>query len=191
MIETADYSVWLTPERLAVEEKLWAETAIYVRYAAELMRVVAEERCKSVIEIGCGTGWVPTLLPARLDYVGVDANDGCLALAARKNPKRPFMLGDVRSLDWPAGDAVCSFAVLKHFGLSEWSDVLAKVLSFGRVGLFTMNVGPTDVDDFEQGFPHTWITRETLVSAIESAGHRLVSAQLMDTDETMVRTCIR
>lgn len=191
MIETADYSVWLTPERLELEEKQWAEVRIYELYASHLMRVVVEERCKSVLEIGCGTGWVPTRLPESLEYVGVDANDGCLALAAQKNPTRSFLAGDVRSLSWHRSDLVCSFAVLKHFALSEWSEVLAKVLSFGRVGLFTMNVGPSNMDDFEQGFPHTWVSRETLARAVWDAGHRMVSAEPMDTTETMVCTCTR
>jgi hypothetical protein len=65
------------------------------------------------------------------------------------------------------------------------------VLSFGRFGVFTMNVGDADVDDVSQGFPHTWVSMATLMAAVEAAGHRIVSTELLQTTETMVRTCIR
>lgn len=187
---TQDYSVWLTPERLAAEERLWKEVAIYRLYADAVLRTCEEEGCRSVLEIGCGTGWVPTLLPSEIDYTGVDANEGCLALARQKSGAR-FLNADIRGLQHRPVDLVCSFAVLKHFALQEWTGVLARVLSFGRIGLFTMNVGPFDRDDFEQGFAHTWIGQETLEAAVAAAGHRIVDQHVIHTFETMVRTCIR
>lgn len=185
-----DYSVWLTPERLAEEEKLWEEVAIYRLYANTVIRVAQEERCSSVIELGCGTGWVPTCLPAGIKYVGVDANRDCLVYAALKDglPEQYFVLADIRSVELAPADLVCSFAVLKHFALAEWREVVAKMLSLGRVGVFTMNVGPEDEDDFTQGFPHTWVSPSTLNAAVIAAGHEVRSMELIHTGETMVTT---
>jgi SAM-dependent methyltransferase len=198
-----DYSVWLTPERLAEEERLWAEVGIYQLYAAELLKVATAEGCQSVLELGCGTGWVPMCLPEMLHYVGVDSNPGCITLARSKNgdrnlsgergPNRRFLIEDIRKVVRPVGgfDMVCAFAVMKHFALAEWAEVLARrVLYHGRVGLFTMNVGESDVDDFEQGFPHTWVSAHTLAAAVGDAGHQIVEMELLYTGETMVRTCI-
>jgi SAM-dependent methyltransferase len=182
-----DYSVWLTPERLGAEEAQWALTGIYRLYAERLLEVAHLEGCASVLEIGCGTGWVPTVLPPSLRYLGVDANPDCVALAMTKSD-RTFMVKDVRDLpaqEW--ADLVCAFAVLKHFALSEWRDVLQRVLSMGRVGLFTMNVGLQDADDFEQGFPHTWVSWDTLAGAVRSAGHEFVSTELLYTGELLVQ----
>lgn len=190
-LDVQDYSAWLTPERLAAEEALWAEVGIYRLYAEHVMRAVGDHDCRSIIELGCGTGWVPTQLPPSIEYVGLDANPECVTLAQQKNPTRSFFLADMRAFRSPPFDLACSFAVLKHFALEEWAAVLGKVLSLGRVGLFTMNVGPYDLDDFEQGFAHTWVTHMTLSDAVYAAGHQLVSAELLHTGETMVCTCLR
>lgn len=190
----ADYSAYLTPERLAVEEQAWRESGIHRLYATELLKAMASEDCISVVEVGCGTGWVPTCLPDSIMYGGVDVNAGCIEIAQRKNPFRDFLVADIReslaTLD-PSGrwwDAGCAFAFLKHFALHEWSDIVRHLLSFGRVGVFTMNVGTEDVDDFSQGYPHTWVTPATLDNAVQAAGHGVVSMTLIHTGETMVRT---
>jgi len=187
---TQDYSVWLDSFRLAREEQLWAESEMPHLYANRVRQVIEEHGCRSVIELGCGTGWVPTLLPGTVEYVGVDGNPECLQYARQKTT-RLFLHADIRGLRYPTQDLVCSFAVLKHFALEEWPAVLGKVLSHGRVGLFTMNVGPGDRDDFNEGFAHTWVSAVTLDRAVEACGHRIRSVELLHTTETMVKTCIR
>jgi len=183
----SDYSEWLTPERLAEEERLWAEVAIYKLYAAETFKLVRSLNLKALIEVGCGTGWLPTALPPTLEYTGVDANAECLRLAQQKTTQL-FVQADVRNFYWPERPLVVSFAMLKHFALFEWAEILGKVLALGRNALFTMNVGASDEDDFQHGFPHTWVSDATLREAIRAAGHELVWATLLHTGETMVHT---
>lgn len=186
-MSAVDYADWLTPVRLEIEERLWEQVAIYRLYAEALQRVLEVEGCRSVIELGCGTGWVPTRLSSDLDYLGVDANPGCLALARRKT-SFPFLQADIRQLETPVRDMVCAFAVLKHFALQEWQEIVVRMLALGRVGVFTMNVGPDDLDDSSHGFPHTWVSRETLEWAIRAGGHDIVEMALLHTGETIIRT---
>lgn len=200
MSQLHDYSVWLTPERLEVEELAWEQSGIYRLYSHHVTVTADQENCTSVLEVGCGTGWLAASLPPHLKYLGVDANRNCIDLARRKSD-RQFMTADVRDLealfylrDWYApatrADLVCAFAFLKHFALDEWTDVFVRLLNRGRVAVFTMNVGEQDLDDFEQGFAHTWVSTDTLVAAITAAGHRLDSTALLHTGETMVKTAM-
>lgn len=189
----ADYSAYLTPERLAVEEEAWRESAIFERYAFELKSVLWISGCVSVVEVGCGVGLVPTCFSdtATMNYIGVDANEHCIARARAREYHQPcaFHLADLRLLDIEPCQVVCAFAFLKHFALCEWQDIVVKLLSFGkRYGVFTMNVGAEDHDDFSQGYPHTWVSLETLVDAVRAAGHRVVTTERLHTNETMVRT---
>lgn len=184
----SDYSAYLTPERLAVEEVAWEQTAIYRLYADTVLYAAARYGCNTVLEVGCGTGWVPTRLPESLAYIGLDANPECLTLARQKT-ERLFIWADARVFRLEESvDLVCSFAVLKHFALHEWASVLGKILSFGRVGVFTMNVGDADADDFEQGYPHTWVSPFTLGAAVAGAGHQIESSETIYTGESMVIT---
>lgn len=206
---TTDYSEWLTPERLEIEERLWAEVGIHSTYATEVIAAAyiglqsynRRNRELTVLEVGCGTGWTAMRLHERLKetekalwYVGVDANEGCLRLARTKSPGG-FVQADIRTLA-PTGDpetdlssdVVCAFAVFKHFALAEWKDIVVRVLKLGRAGVFTMNVGDQDLDDFSNGFPHTWVSTLTLAQAVDAAGHTIVSMRMLETGETVVRT---
>lgn len=185
-----DYSEWLTPDRLAEEERLWGEVEAYKVYAGLVDEALSlaeldPSHQPSVREIGCGTGWVPTAISREVQYVGIDKNPRCLALARAKNPGTHFVQADVRDIDYATpADLVCSFAVLKHFGLHEWDALVTKILSFGRHAAFTLPV--TDADSYDDGeeFPHVWINWHHLHRVLEQAGHRVVrSGPLAGTSE--------
>lgn len=191
MPEKPDYSEWLTPERLCREEELWAQCRYYADFAAGITQMCADHPITSVVEFGCGTGWVPTLLPPELVYLGVDQNLECLTWARTKNPgpNRDWMQVDIR--DFPTrnfqADLGCAFSVLKHFGLSEWDAVVSKILGSVTYGLFTMPIGTEDVDDGIE-FPHVWVSPERLEAAVSKAGHQVLWSRLQRTTETMVAT---
>ena len=175
-----DYSVWLDREgQLAAEERGWAENHEKEVYAGYLKRLFPKiGHVPTVLELGCGTGWVPALLvDTQVLYAGVDGNAGCVELARRKT-KHQFHHADLRTFElWAPVDIVCAFAVLKHFALVEWNDVVAKVLRHGRYGIFTMRIGERDLDDLSRGFPHTLVSLERLRSAVAAAGHALTALE--------------
>ena len=182
-----DYSEWLTPERLAVEEKAWTESP-HERHQADLVAGVCREHgVQTIVEFGCGTGWVPFFLGDCTDldvqYIGVDANGGCLHLAREKNPARLFVKSDVRHATVPQSDLAVSFAFLKHFHLSEWDAVLTRILSFGRFAVFSATVGTTDRED-DCEFPHVWVSRERLERVVHSAGHEIIGTPWSNQPDT-------
>lgn len=181
-----DYSAWLTPERLEVEELAWATCQYYRDFADAVMSTAARFGIASVVEFGCGTGWVPSLLPSYLTYTGIDANPGVIERAAVRNPQRVFQLGDIRTAVPPAAGLGCSFSVLKHFGLDEWDAIVARVL-YTDYGLFTMPVGLHTVDDGVE-FPHVWVTEMRLRAAVKAAGHEIVELTPQRSGETLVLT---
>ena len=173
-----DYTEFLTESQLAAEEEAWESEKLHLRYVAGIARMCADYEVGSILEMGCGTGWVPRELPETLSYVGMDANRSCLNLAHRKNVTRPFYEGDVRT--WIPGyqtDLVCCFAVLKHFALSEWKSVIHAVLRHGRYGLFTQPVALECRDDQKEmklAWPHVWVDEATLQEAVKEAGHEVL-----------------
>lgn len=175
-----DYSVWLAQgDHLAAEELAWAvnqESKAYAQYVGKVIEQI-NHPLPTVLELGCGTGWVPTHLKG-IRYVGVDGNEGCVKIARTKTPFQ-FVCADLRTFmpDEPV-DIICAFAVLKHFALFEWDDVIAKVLRHGQFGIFTMNTAERDVDDFRFGFPHTHVSRARIHEAVWKAGHEVLSIEM-------------
>ena len=172
-----DYSQWLTPERLRHEEEVWSE-APHERAQAELVAAVCREHAlRSVVEFGCATGWQPSFLDGsgpETQYLGIDANPYCLDLARAKCPGRLFLQGDIRTVAAPPADLVVSFAVLKHFHLSEWDAILTRILSFGRFGLVSVTIADRNIED-DCDFPHVWLTQERLQRVVEGAGHAIIA----------------
>lgn len=177
-----DYSEYLTPEQLAHEERLWGEVKLYEKYAAVVTRAfdlagLAEEI--KMIEVGCGTGWVPSVLTNRVaHYLGIDKNKECVARAIEKN--RPngalFVRMDLRDLEFKDDkyDVACAFAVLKHFALAEWDEVFARFLSLGNWTAFTLPTqdGAGSLDD-GLDFPHVRIGRSHLLDRVAAARHEV------------------
>lgn len=176
-----DYSEFLTAENLANEEVHWAVGMHNPKMAGLVTRVCSEHGLKTVIEAGCGSGWVPTHLPADLGYVGVDKNPLCLALASRKNPARTFLQGDLRDVQHAQQDVVCCLSVLKHFRPEEWKAVFVNVMRLGRHACFTMSIGPKIVNDGTD-FPHTYITKEFLEECLAEAGKKIVYEERLTQD---------
>jgi SAM-dependent methyltransferase len=168
-----DYAQWLSPERLAENDPLWQSDGFYIGYADEVNKLCAEKGLSRVLEIGCGTGFVPQLLNKGIAYTGLDANAGCIRLSKERNPGMKFVLGDIRYTFLGHYDLVCSFAMLKHFALGEWPVIVKRVLKHGSYGLFTMPVGAYDLEDGVQ-FWHLWVTEKTLDETVRAAGHKIL-----------------
>lgn len=189
-----DYSDWLTPEELAKEDAEWVRDAENQSiYRANLiMDVVREHQITSVVEYGCGSGLIGPLLPKSVKYKGVDKNEGCLNTAnARKNGNSnlTYLYGDMRSPGMPCG-LVCSFAVLKHFGVYEWVNVLSGILKTAHYGLFDVQLSHGDPRDDDFEFYHTWVSQWMLDRAVEVGGHRIVKTVDTHEDENGIQRMV-
>ncbi len=169
----ADYSEWLKQgDNLAKEDEAWLRDHTQPREeVAKIVRDTLDEwNLHSVLEFGCGTGWLGNAICAQ--YTGVDRNPECVAIAdeRRRNPQAVYFKGDIREWvpqDLAVVDLVVSFSFLKHFGLHEWESVFQKFLSFGEFAIFTLQT--TDGEDEEDGteYHHVWIGPKTLKEALK------------------------
>lgn len=129
-----DYSEFLKQEGMFEHiEKEWIEKSKHIhQMQADAVNSVIVDY-STVIEIGCGTGNIASLVKSRdqLDhdhYIGIDKNPQCIGLAAYKNKGKKFICGDIRELELLPAAIVCAFGIMKHFGLHEWDEVLAKLV---------------------------------------------------------------
>ncbi len=89
------------------------------RFRRGLLKAVADARPATVLDAGCGEGfvteWLRGALP-RARIAGVDASEAALARAARRVPDADLRPGDVRALPYPDGafDLVVCTEVLEH-----------------------------------------------------------------------------
>lgn len=177
-----DISEWYTLERIEAEEILWEESGAYLEYSQRISEVCKLYGLTTVMEIGCGTGWVPSVLDSSLKYVvGIDANPHMVDKSKKKNPDKEFLQCDIRTIpDRFSVDLVCCFAVLKHFSLSDWPLRLRDILRFGRFGLFDQHVlmdGRTAMDipgGGNEKFHSIWPTYSDVILSVKNAGHEIV-----------------
>lgn len=176
-----DYSEFLTEEKIAIEEVAWAVGMHNPKMAGLVEKVCTNHNLTTVIEFGCGTGWVPSHLPMTLDYIGVDKNPLCVQNAKKRNPLRTFIQSDIREFSHPQRDLVCSLSVLKHFRPEEWKDIFTRIMKLGKYACFTMSIGPKIVNDGTE-FPHTYITREFLDECLAAANKKITYEENLTPD---------
>jgi len=161
-------------KRFLNEKAGWLRDKLYLEYADTINEVCGQYETRTILEIGCGAGLIPAHLNPQLTYSAVDANIHCVREACSRNPTLSISLEDIRDFSHPPVDLVCSFAVLKHFSLLEVSTIFAKMSSFGRYFLFTVQLSDVDIDDGTEGYPHIWIEESSLKGMLLLAGHEIV-----------------
>jgi len=176
----SDYSDYLMdPAHLENEESEWARQGFYKKNAGAVRDVLQSRGLKTVVEFGCGSGWVAYELGEKgysNSYIGIDKNPNCIDLAHTRNQYMTFIEGDVRDLWSFDCDVVCAFAFLKHFSLEEWGSILCHILEYGKFGVFAVAIADHDLDDGTD-FPHTSVTLEHLDRAVAAAGHKILKTE--------------
>src|SRR5579885_1977183 len=143
-----DFSEYLVGEKLEKEERDWARTKHYERYAVLVRDIldVIEKPKPRVLELGCGSGWMPRAINRPMYYLGIDKSKDLIDLCNSKNQGLQdinFVCEDLRLLGTLTDIDLCySFAVLKHFGLHEWRNIFRSMIRFGEWGLFQLQVAP-------------------------------------------------
>jgi len=104
---------------MSYDKEFWDKYAIQneSRYNEEFAKFIRDLaislRCKSVLEIGCGTGIDLRLFPDTLEVHGVDLNDLALDMAKKSNPLHDFKKDSITKL--PFADSSIDFIFTHKF----------------------------------------------------------------------------
>lgn len=134
MAETAE-TFQLSTEAAETYERTFVPT-LFGAWATYLVDIVQPSPGWSVLDVACGTGAVARSVADRLGpaghVVGVDLNEGMLAVARRIRPDLEWHQGDVADLPFPDGsfDAVVCQASLMYF-----PDRVQALAEMGRVAV--------------------------------------------------------
>lgn len=78
--------------RLYQEDYYWyLESAPFINKFGRAIAAWVQELGDSVLDLGCGTGWLAGLLPGEYSYVGLDGSQVAIERARKKYPKRKFI----------------------------------------------------------------------------------------------------
>lgn len=169
-----DFCDWWTPERIQESEIAWEREKLYVEYADITKAVMKATNSKTVLELGCGLGYVGNALGlAQGAYLGLDGNKAIIQRGREKHPHLNLAVGNMRDLPeyTPATDLVTSFAVTKHFPVADYITIFRQGMTYAKFGLFEMQVSPEC--SFENGddeFFHTYIQTDELRDTITLLG---------------------
>ncbi len=134
-------------ENIAFWDKAWnpVKTAYTqmpdLPYLESIPRNLKEHGCQSVLDLGCGSGWLSIYL-ARLGFsvTGIDIAEQAINLAGawaeQENLKITFEAGDITSMNYAAGtfDAVVANSIFEHLTLNLAQTTVAELFSLLRPG---------------------------------------------------------
>lgn len=84
----------------------------------QILSAIAETKLVDprIIELGCGTGWLTSILGTIGPAVGVDLADAAIERASERYPHVAFIAADIPAWEYPKGsfDIVVSHEVLEH-----------------------------------------------------------------------------
>jgi 2-polyprenyl-3-methyl-5-hydroxy-6-metoxy-1,4-benzoquinol methylase len=116
----------------------------YLCYQTHIKALVESLGPKSVVEVGCGDGYLIGSLPASMRRMGVDLSEQAIRFARAFHPDVDFQAVDAASIS-ARFDAVLAIEVMEHvpeFGISGFVRTLAELVGPG--GVLVVSV-PSDV----------------------------------------------
>jgi len=106
----------------------------------------------AVLELGCGSGGPSTaLLAGRFRLTGVDISSGQIDRARRVVPKATFVVADMRSVEFDAGqfDGIVALYSILHVPREEHAAVFARIATWLTPGgWFLASLGTADDPDW-------------------------------------------
>ena len=148
-----DYSEYLNkPGMLAWIEQEWKRNPhIHDEHARIVNEFIREYKIISLTELGCSTGNLASRIDVKF-YKGIDSNEDSVTLAKTKCPEKEFIQANIRDFKGYDMLVIC-FAVLKHFGLHEWTNIFNTCSEVGRYFIFDMPIGEQTRDDGTEFHP--------------------------------------
>lgn len=148
-----DYSEYLNKEGVFdFIESQWQKNLHIHQAQANAVNKLIEKIDKPVLlEVGCSTGNMAQFISDKAHYTGVDKHEPSIKLAHKKNANKKFKVSDVRTMQFKNDfDIVCAFAIMKHFGLKEWADIL-EILAAHSSEYLVFDMPITAGDTFDNG----------------------------------------
>ena len=83
----------------------------FINYEEEFKfysQIIRKHKCKSVVEIGCGTGNLASrFTKLYVAYTGIDLSESMLAIARKNNPDCKFIMADMRNFELTERSDAC------------------------------------------------------------------------------------
>jgi len=127
-------------------------------------RILSENNCHDILEIGCGTGILARrFLTHGYEYLGLDLNNEMLNIARDEVPKGKFIQGDMRTLSFRQqfdSVLITGRSIVYILENQEIIDTLTGLYNALRtdgviiIGFFEANGIFDNLDDFEQTIIH-------------------------------------
>lgn len=133
-----------------------------------------------VLEIGSGPGKdASALLAMGYDYTGIDASEGLLRIARKRNPQATFKHIEVNDLDFPEHefDGFWTVATLLHIPKSRIDEAMGKIKSQvrpGGIGFITMKAGAGEREDPETGRWFAYYSKDEFQEVLERNGYKII-----------------
>src|SRR5437588_3152259 len=102
-------------------------------YAGRAIEIIKQSGAKTVLEIGCGDGWIcGAMVKAGLDVVGVDWSKNAISYASMFVPEARFFCGDIRDQEFLTRfpdkfDALALIEVIEHIPPKDCVSAMANI----------------------------------------------------------------
>ena len=156
--------------------KRWDEVNIIITNLYNMInRFCTEDKVYKIIDLGCGTGTLFTLLDnKRFDCVGVDFSSEAIKCAKERNPHKEFVIGDMTNTQYDNHSfdivlAIGSFEHLRNITFKEPRRLVKEDGLFLCVVPYSTNIGW-----IKNGVQNEWIlSREKWIEHINSYGFNI------------------
>lgn len=129
-----------------IDPAVWSREVARYRWAAAQIEPVYEGRShvlprRTVLELGCSSGWGLKFFPTDIDYVGVDADRAVIAFAREQfaGPGREFVCSTINAYLDTLGDrtfdVVVAMEVLEH--IPDGREIAQRLKTIGKTVIVT------------------------------------------------------
>jgi 2-polyprenyl-3-methyl-5-hydroxy-6-metoxy-1,4-benzoquinol methylase len=177
-----DYGYRLPDHWLLNEDSATHFPIMYHAYVDKVVELVKQSGAQTVLEVGCGDGWIcGKLVEAGLKVVGIDWSRKGIAYASILVPGGQFYCGDVRDTEFLSRfpdlfDALIFVEVLEHIPPDDCLDALRNITSVLKVGGTMILTTPSI--NFPNNNPHHYrhFDEQTLRNLVAEAGGLEITA---------------
>ena len=141
-----------------------------------------------ILEIGSGGGLeAAELVSMGYDYTGVDASQGLLKVARKRNPEAIFIHSRVEDLDFPESnfDGFWTAATLLHIPKNKIDrvlEIIKKQLRPGGIGFISLKQGEGEAIDEPNGRLFAYYTQSEFSDVLKRNGFEVLESKIRLTE---------